>query len=380
MLAALNPPQPEWDMADFNPCPYSKKAVVGAGKLLAGTIPERHARSEKTLDAFRIARSWRESNIYPMRRVRAELLGKIRAAKAEGITAARVKRMSSIRRKLKPGNLGLYQMQDIAGCRAILSNASNFATALRPYLDGASRYAIVDDDDYVARPKVTGYRGRHLVLKFSDPENRGFDRHFVEVQFRTLKQHSWATAVEAVGLVRREELKANQGDADWLRLFKLMAGEMAEDEGGAPVPSVSEERDDRRKELTDLNRRLRALQTLDSYNRAIKRTEGMNIVYADYYLIEYNIARMEVSVRPFYGARSGSEQYACIESDANVNSVLVNVEKVADLREAYPNYFLDVGAFAERLRQALAPPESPITLPRVESWYEDWKSWKQKER
>lgn len=351
-------------------CPYSRKQIVAAGKLLASHIPETHARHAEIIEAFKIARSWRQSNAYPMRRVRAELNGKLRSTKAAGITAARLKRMPSIRKKLKSSPRTLYQMQDIGGCRLIADDIEDYRASLRPYVEGASRYKIVDDDDYVSHPKLTGYRSRHIILKFCDEDSPGFDRHFVEVQFRTKKQHSWATAVEAVGLVRNEDLKAGHGNPDWLRLFALMAGEMAEDEASNPLENVSCERSERHKELVDLNRKLRALQTLDSYNRAIKHTEYIYSFSAPYYLIRYDTTNMSVDVKPFNRGSIGSEMYEQAERDQKINSVLVEVDKVADLREAYPNYFLDVGAFVVRLRRAL---HKDMAKGRFdEAWLREW--------
>ena len=352
-MLALDLIFPQWDMADFTPCTYSKREVVDAGKLLAREIPFAEARSELTLEAFRIARSWREASVYPMLRVRAELLGKLRAQRATGITAARLKRMISIRKKLRSTYFTLYQMQDLAGCRAILRGHADLDRVLTSYLAGETRYSIVRHDDYLAHPQNTGYRSHHLVLKFADPDNAGFDRHFVEIQLRTDRQHSWATAVEAVGLVRNEDLKGGSGNQDWLRLFQLMAGEFAEEENTAPIPGVSADRLERRKELTELNDKLKALSTLESYNQAIRHTEFLGRPIAQFYLLQFDIQRREVNVSPFYQVRAGSAQYERAESNRNVNSVFVEVEKVADLRAAYPNYFLDVEAFVARLTRAL---------------------------
>jgi hypothetical protein len=59
-----------------------------------------------------------------------------------------------------------------------------------------------------------------MVYKFrGSGEEAVYNGRRVEVQVRTQLQHSWATAVEAVGLFRREDLKAGRGDLDWLRLF-----------------------------------------------------------------------------------------------------------------------------------------------------------------
>ena len=356
-------------MAEYTPCKFSKRQIIEAGRVLAGDIRYDPNDLSDALNVFRIARSWREANVYPMRRVRAELQGKIRVAKAPAITAARVKRMVSIRKKLRSTYYTLYQMQDIAGCRAIINTQHDLEAVMQPYLDGDCRHSIVRVDDHIASPQATGYRSHHLILKFNDPEgDQGFNRHFIEVQFRSRKQHSWATAVEAVGLVRGEDLKGGHGNPDWLRLFQIMAGEFADDEETPPVPGVSPSSAERRLELLDLDRRLLAVDTLDTYNNAILDTTRFHRPSAPYYLIEYDIRRMALEVRPFFGARAGSENYAAAENKAGVNSVLVEVEKVADLREAYPNYFLDVGAFVARLRRSLRNERRP----RFVDWLTDW--------
>lgn len=369
MLVALEHSSLQRDMADTPSCPYSKSQIIDAGKTLSGHISASEARSEKILNAFRIARSWREACAYPMRRVRMELVAKVRSNDKQAISAARLKRMVSVRKKLRETHFTLYQMQDIGGCRVILEDIADLNIVLAPYLGGQSRYRIVRDDNHIVRPQATGYRSRHLIVKFQDDENPGFDRHFVEIQFRTRKQHSWATAVEAVGLVRNEDLKGGRGDSDWLRLFQIMAAEIAQDEGGAAVPYVSESRSERRKELVALNGKLNAVQSLDSYNRAIKHTENIYSFSSPYYLIEYDLKQMKVSVRPFNFASAGSQQYAAAESNQGVNSVLVEVDKVADLREAYPNYFLDVGVFVARLKRALRDDRIPIF---DANWFEEF--------
>ncbi|MEO6387850.1 MAG: RelA/SpoT domain-containing protein [Croceibacterium sp.] len=368
-------------MADYTACPHSKREIVGAGKALAGNIVYDQTALPDILETFRIAHSWRLANLYPMRRVRHELTGKIRAIKADAITAARLKRMVSIRKKLRTSPLTLYQMQDLGGCRAIISNQAELDRLVERYVVGDTPHAIVRDDDRIALPRHdTGYRGRHLTLKFNELHGRSdFDRHFIEVQFRTRLQHYWATAVEAVGLVRGEDLKGGGGNADWLRLFQLMAGEMAEDEGTAPVPSVSVEAPERRQELIDLNGRLGALRALAGYNSAIRHMEGF-IGSAPYYLIQYDSIRREVNVRPFRAARLGSEQYADAERNTQINTVFVEVDKVADLREAYPNYFLDVEAFTARLRRTISPPPPPKAGRNLRAGrlFEDWKSWRER--
>lgn len=374
-------------MAVINACPYSKSAIVDARKALSEDIAYDPGTIGDTAEAFRVAHSWRLSAVYPMRRIRSELAGKVRATKTGAITAARLKRMVSIRKKLRNSPLNLYQMQDLAGCRAILPDQRCLDRLVARYTSGDGPNLIVRDNDHIRCPKSdTGYRSRHLVFKFNDPDgNAKFNRHFVEVQFRTQMQHNWATAVEAVGLVRGEDLKGASGHQDWLRLFQLIAGYMAEVEDTDPVPGIVANSEERGKELRDVSARLNALQVLDSYNRAIQHIESY-VGFASYYLIQYDIVHRHVRVQPFRAASAGSEQYVRDELNPALNTVLVEVDRVADLRQAYPNYFLDVEAFTGQLRLAIDPRFTtgirahPTPPARHLRWFEDWKSWRQRDR
>jgi hypothetical protein len=82
---------------------YSMKAVRKAGEKLAGSLvlydgmPD--AERSDILNTFAVANSWRDSYVYPMRSVRLSVLHRMRQLGIGGITAARPKRMSSIRKK-----------------------------------------------------------------------------------------------------------------------------------------------------------------------------------------------------------------------------------------------------------------------------------------
>jgi ppGpp synthetase/RelA/SpoT-type nucleotidyltranferase len=95
---------------------YSNNQVKKAGKALRGALDY----SPETVEVFRIAYNWRDSHAFPMRKLRHEIMGKIRIVGGRGITAARTKRMASIRKKLRRTSNTLLQMQDLGGCRAIM--------------------------------------------------------------------------------------------------------------------------------------------------------------------------------------------------------------------------------------------------------------------
>lgn len=365
---------PEFEMMELETQLYSKREIADAGRLLAGTIDAARMNDPDVLQAFKIAWNWRNSHILPMRKLRAELSRKAKRVNASAVAAARPKRMKSIRAKL--GGRSLYDIQDIAGCRAIVPTIAEVRAVLGAYAE-RPRHTLQKPYDYIAEPRDTGYRCYHLVFKFDgedDEEREAFKHHYVEVQLRTQLQHAWATAVEAVGLVRNEDLKHGRGDADWLRFFNLMSSEFAEEEGCPPVPGTPESAPERHKEIKELDRKLEAIKNLDSFRRIIEKTGRFEVSRGTIFLIQYDPERGEVKVKTVPNYAKGSNQMGTAEQlesgkGRRIETVLVEVDAASDLRAAYPNYFLDVGMFVERVRPIVA-------APRKFSFLDGWSNWR----
>lgn len=139
------------------------------------------------------------------------------------VVGQRLKRMPQILNKLvRFSSMRLTQMEDIAGCRAILAGgASEVAGVLRRI---RRNWDIIGIDDYVKNPKPTGYRATHVVVRR--------DGHPVEIQLRTPGQHEWAEAVERVAARIREPLKDGKGPRDLLTYFELVGWVIAIEERG----------------------------------------------------------------------------------------------------------------------------------------------------
>lgn len=352
---------------------HSKSEVVDAGKKIASKLPL----GEEAICAYRAAHNWRSSHVHPMRRVRHELAWRAKKLRTPGVAVARLKRMQSIRRKLQRGNRTLYQIQDIGGCRIILKDMSAARGLLDLFVDGGGYRPLSKLDDYVTAPKPDGYRSYHAIFKFNGAnDDPAYGRHFIEAQIRTELQHAWATAVEAVGLFRSEDIKGGEGHPEWRRLFALASGEFADIEGGGPVPDVSEDRLERRRELKDLVRRLDALRNLDGIREAINYSEYVRSPDAKFFLIEYDYERRRVEIIPQATLPTGMEAYQDAEASVGLNSVLVEVDQLTDLRDAYPNYFLDVGVFTQELRRMVTvggrDPSKSGWRPDF-SWLENWR-------
>lgn len=343
------------------PATYDMEAVRSAGEIIGGDLTWTAETEQQIREAFTIANHWRDAHAHPMRSLHQTLRTHIRLRDLDGLTAARLKRMNAIRGKLRRMSgrrrpLGLESFQDLGGCRAIMGTMQD-ATTLIATLRERCRHELWSQDDYIHEARPTGYRSHHLKFEYRGTgDKKVFNGRRIEVQIRTDLQHSWATAVEAVGLFLGDELKSGRGSPEWLRLFALTSAEFAEAEGcdaakGMPDRSV------RLRELKELVHHLGAVQVLENMSTAFfwsldaVEISGM----PTYYLIEYDRETRTVKVTPKFQSRFAMKSYEDAEAIDNISGldtsdvVLVEGVKLANLKRAYPNYFGDVQLFKMQL-------------------------------
>lgn len=321
----------------------------------------------ETLRIFGIANAWRDLHELPMVRVRSQAIGQLRRLQLRGnTTAARLKRLPSIKKKLQTRYLDV--IQDLAGVRVIvptMQDVERMAEACRVGL----QHTIWEEDDYIAEPRLSGYRSLHLKLEYK-PANRleeVCDGCRVELQIRTRRQHGWATANEAVGLFRGEALKNGKGSPNWLRLFVLMASEIARIEGRPEVPGVPDHAE-RVRELRELNELIGAARFLDGISQAVHFTDQyFRPDSSEVYLIRFDLETHEVRVVG-YNSTSGARSYHATEAQEDrYDAVLVTSDKIGNLKKAFPNYFGDTKIFARTLRQIIKGKDVPeYILPKQE--------------
>lgn len=359
-------------VVDFPRFDYSMRQVERAGKVIAGKLDWNPDTEAQIREAFRIANNWRDAHAYPMRSIRHQLGWYINSLKLNGISVARLKRMQAIRRKLSRVPENLNQLQDLGGCRVILGSISDVHSLVENVMS-KTRHSLWNQDNYIAQPKKDGYRSHHLIFKFNGRgESTVHSGRRIEVQVRTRLQHSWATAVEAVGLFRGEDLKGNVGDSDWLRLFRLMSAEFSWVENCEEPPDVPA-RAERIREIIHLERKLEASATLSNLTYAVRYTEEavQPPTEPQYYLIKFDNQRKEVDITPMFRPKSAVESYDSAEednsrSDGSKNIVLIEADKIENLKEAYPNYFGDVQLFKHQLVRVVSgkDPEEYIVRPQ----------------
>ncbi len=149
------------------------------------------------------------------------------------------------------------------------------------------------------------------------------------------------------------ELKYGKGDRDTLRFFVLVASLMAREEDTAPVPGAEGTLDELTDELAQLEERVSVLGRLRGYAAIVgehARTDRRNAL-----TLELLRREGQLTVTVHETLADAEARLTALEAldDENLDAVLINIARISQLRDAYPNYFADTGRFTEFVRAHL---------------------------
>lgn len=341
---------------------HSKAKVDAAGKALLagfGDVLTDYDGMARYLMALDVISNWRSSHSFPLNTFQNGLRRRGKRIDPAAIPAQRIKRLASINMKLRrfPG-LRLSQLQDIGGCRLVLSDVSMVQQIVNTYKTSDIRHKLATADDYIEKPQKSGYRGVHLIYKYESDKSPVYNGLKIELQIRSALQHAWATAVETVGTFLKQSLKSSMGEAEWLRFFALMGSAIANQEGGSPVANTPANYDDLRREIYNTVENLDVISRLSLYGSALRNFEQQEDS-GQYHILMLDPYAQSIRVRSFGKGRLGVAQAAYLELEKQaegtaVDVVLVSVDSVAALRKAYPNYFLDTRIFISVVNDVLS--------------------------
>jgi hypothetical protein len=308
---------------------------------------------------FKVINNWRASHSFPLNTFKIGLLRNAEQVDKNCLVAQRLKRLSSIFAKLRRfHDMKLSQMQDIAGCRAVVNSVKEAYQLVDLYKHSEIKHKLLSIDDYIGSPKASGYRSVHLIYGYYSDRKTTYNGLKVEVQLRSTLQHAWATAVETVGTFIRQALKSSQGEEDWLRFFVLMGSAIATRENTPPVPGTPGAQE-LKANLREFAEKLDVEGHLKSYAEALKTPVTVGLKGAHYFLLNLDPATKEVNITGYKSAEleKASNDYLevereIIEGKTGKDAVLVSVDSLEALKKAYPNYFLDTHRFIEAVKQA----------------------------
>lgn len=334
-------------MLNTMPFSYSKSKVDNAGKLLS----QETFQLEEWENSMQILSSWRAHHASPLDHVTKHVASKAKIVDNKAIIAKRLKRTSSIIKKLKIlKNSRLSAMQDIGGCRAILSD-KNQVEKLTTSLLSDNRYTV--RDDYIKSPKSNGYRSIHVINKSDHPY--GSPSVPIEIQIRTAIQHSWATAVEIIDLFTNQDLKSSiKGQRDWKRFFDLASKELAALDG------YQNHDNNNIVKLDNLMKKLKIIDKFQLFSSTAKHIEKLNKNETNgIYLFKINSKTSSIEISEFNDDDFQSAKSAYLTEEKKnskkeyMTISLVSTDKFENLKKAYPNYFADSRKFIENLQEIL---------------------------
>lgn len=405
MIKAENQDLILWETMAWSAPRYSRKQVDAAGQFLAVPPPLLSLSSDKISDftseedVMKIVNNWRASHNWPLYVIRKSLEKRAKRISEDAIVAQRIKRLPSISRKLRDNqsrHLKLSQIQDIGGCRAIMPTIGGVFQLANLYLLGGLVSERLRWNNYVRQPKDDGYRSIHLVYKYKSNSERyrAFDNHRIEIQIRSQLQHAWATALETVETFTGMELRRKAGSmllrpkeylVKWRRFFVLMASAIALREAQPIAPGAPTSEEELLKEVRALGAELEVVQTLLYWTNAVHTFDALakfkeeaeeetekNTPEPYWFLLQLDPKKESAKVKAFRKEDNlrAFDEYVNAEQpirDApSTQVVLVSVDSIAELKNAYPNYFADTTAFVSAFVNARDNNNARIGPPKIE--------------
>ena len=309
--------------------------------------------ADEATEAVSRIQEWRKTFEPPTQTIYVSL---IRAAKKVDITAStarRLKKIQSIQYKLRRNEkMQLPTMQDIGGCRAVLSSVENVRTLSDLMEKSKSKRKLIKKVDYIDTPKKSGYRGIHLI--FSQPTLIGSELvdKKIEVQIRTNLQHIWATAVELAELATNYKLKSGEGTDEWKRFFAIASSAFALQEESPLVPNTPTTMDEIVTELQALDKAhhfITRLQALRHFKQVLENLDIFTELSTKdkHFILSIDAEKKSYRVESYKKYADAYKAYTEKERLENgVDSVvLVSVESYNKLQKMYPNYFADIREF-----------------------------------
>jgi hypothetical protein len=330
-----------------------KPTVARAGKELINPGP--NIDIYEAVKARSVASNWRSAHAYPLHILYKNLKKRAETINPACLVVKRLKRMPSIIDKLRRFNFKLSEIQDLGGCRAVLDtpdqvHALAFAYEKRPFKTAEFKRKT----DYIQKPKPDGYRSIHLIYRYqSKNENTSiYNGLQIEIQIRTQKQHAWATAVEIIDTFKNKGLKSGRGDSSWSRFFILVSSFIAMTENSPRVPGTPDTAFEWFSELKALCTQLDVISVLEGIRAGMKTL--VTVGTAPNYILVLNSKERTTHVSGFPNEEAAAERYQIIEQDTanrpEIHAVMVSADSLDNLRNAYPNYYMDTSFFIGLLK------------------------------
>ncbi len=341
---------------------YPKSRVNTAGRAVR--------KGTESLEDHHVIENFRASHVHVLNGFQASLRN--RARDKDIIVAQRLKRRVTIYDKLvrRPG-FSLTEMQDIAGCRLIFKNIAELTSFRDSYRVARFSHRVLTADnryDYISRPKNDGYRGIHDVYEYCAREAQGasWNGPRIELQYRTIYQHAWATAVEVAGLLTDNEHKFGRAVADYAQFFRISSELISRtfEARTSCLPAAS--LNDLSIEFKEIDGRIQLMNLFRQYNSVAQSITAIDRNAILIFNKRASASQDRTQVLQFSSFSDAVRKLEKLENANFANADPYDVVLVRSLgkpgqgsiQSAFRNYFADTKEFIGYIDQAVALAES----------------------
>lgn len=258
--------------------------------------------------------------------------------------------------------MDLSTMQDIAGVRLVFPDVTAMRDFRMKFHQTKAKHELVNENDrydYMLKPKVSGYRGIHDVYKYRAGTVSGaaWNGLQIEIQYRTLVQHAWATAVELSDALTENRTKFSQGTEDNTRFFQICSELLSRCHEGAHscLPELSQR--ELVEEWFEIEKRAHIFHQLKS----VGQQENAGDLHGFVLLIVKEGGELEVELQRSY-KEAVMRLLSLEKAQPRWDIVLVSGDKGESLRTVFRNYFQNATEFIRMIDEALMTTEARIRL------------------
>lgn len=204
--------------------------------------------------------------------------------------------------------------------------------------------------DYISNPKESGYRGIHDIYVYKTKTTKDaftkWDGLLVEIQYRTIYQHAWATAVEIADSLVSSRTKFSEGSLEQQEFFKYASEIIARAFEDSFSCKVEEKDFDIIEQFLNLEDKVNVYKKLSQ----IKAIHKANILKKNVILIfnNENPEKPSVEIMQFKSLKEANKIYFKLEkenSDKDIVLVTTSGKINNSIKSAYRNYFADAKDF-----------------------------------
>jgi hypothetical protein len=340
-------------VANFVRPRFSRKQVSKAGGRIAG--------GTAGFEDYLALENWRAAHAWVINTLQVNLRRRSRGT--DIVVGTRLKRRPTIVNKLKRfPQMQLGRMHDIAGCRVIfpdIKSLTEFRQDLHRARFAHTRRSIEEERwNYIDHPKDDGYRGIHDVYEYESRSEAGrpWKGLLIEIQYRTLVQHAWATAVEVAGLLTHNNPKFGQGATEFIEFFALSSEILAQTYEGRTscLPGKSDR--ELINELLVKEEDARVLQLFRKVNLKVVDIDfKMNNILVFPFVSQQDENQSDLEILSYSSVPTAIEAYNRLESEreGRADVVLVRADSFENLQTAFRNYFADTTEFVAMIDHAI---------------------------